>query len=282
MSNITTLKQNISESDSLKLVIDALGEVATMKLKATRKSIQQNTVFFDEIGAVYRAVQIMAEKRRLLLHEASPKNGRNISLLITSNAAFHGGLDSELTSYFIQAVGKYSTDIVVIGRSGEKYLRALGFTHPYQTIIFDGDFPKTQEILDLTSNIKDYSKILVYHSKFVTVLDQQVEVSDLSATAEGDNKDAPQINYLIEPELPKMLSFFEGQILSSLLESVFLESELAKTAARMVSMDTAGLHAEKILDQEKQVLLRARKNLQNIRILETFVQIKNIVKEDYV
>jgi len=279
MSNLTDLKQTAVESESLKQVIDALGEISTIHFRQTKTGVEHNTLFFSEIGRVYRALRATAQKRQIALNQASDKNGQNISLLLTSNSQFHGGLDSELSSYFLTSIAKYPSDLIVVGQSGEKFLKAIGFSHPYSVVLFKNDFPTTEEVLNLMERVRQYSKILVYHSKFVTILDQQVEVSELVGSGDINEADKDQIEYLIEPELPKMMAFFEGQILTSLFQSVFLESELAKTAARMVAMDTAGLNAEKIIEEQKGDVLKARKALQNLRILETFVQIRSITRE---
>lgn len=276
MPNTKQLKEEVDASQSLELVTEALGEVSALELKGTRDSIQHTSTFFGEITAVYKAVQLMAEKKRLLANLASQKNGKTVSILLTSNSQFHGGLDTELTDFFAGGTKKYPTDRIVIGHSGINYLSSSGYKLPFESVVFSKDIPSSAEITDLVKRTHDYSRILVYHSKFVTVLNQQPEVSDLSNMEVKPDDKTQTIDYILEPELEKMLLFFEGQILQSLIESLFLDGELAKTAARMVAMDQAQLAAEKIVEREKAQLLKVKKNIQNIRILETYTQVRSL------
>lgn len=275
MPNLKQLKEQYADSQSLELVTEALGEVSALELKDTRESIQHTSLFFQEITQVYNAVQLMAEKKRMLQNITSQKNGKTVSLLLTSNSQFHGGLDTELTKFYVNNSSKYPTDRIVIGNSGINYLKSVKYNTPFESIVFAKDKPSSEELSEVVKKIHSYSRVLVYHSKFVSVLSQQPSISDLSALeVKGDSTKA--IDYILEPELEKMLLFFEGQILQSLIESLFQDGELAKTAARMVAMDSAQLAAERIIEQERAQLLRVKKSIQNIRILETYSQVRNL------
>ena len=55
--------------------------------------------------------------------------------------------------------------------------------------------------------------------------------------------------YFFEPSLEEVVIFFETEIFASLLEQVFHESRLAKTASRMMLLDRASQNIDKSFDR---------------------------------
>ena len=90
---------------------------------------------------------------------------------------------------------------------------------------------------------------------------------------------ATKSSFFLVQQNDKMLYFFENQILISLFQSIFLESELAKTAARMTSMYDAENNSQKSIRNLKINLSRARRNIQNIRILDNYAQTQTIISD---
>ena len=80
----------------------------------------------------------------------------------------------------------------------------------------------------------------------------------------------PNINFLFEPDLAKILQFFDSQVLTLLLEQTFLEAELSRTAARFISMDESETEANKFIKIQKTLKAYAQRSLDNNAILENF------------
>lgn len=100
------------------------------------------------------------------------------------------------------------------------------------------------------------------------------DITQTSYLKEGeeDEKNTKKL-FIFEPELTKILDFFETQVMNLLLQQSFLESELSRTAARLVSMDQAQLNANKFILQQTMLLNKARKSESNTRLLETYASI---------
>lgn len=273
MASVKLLTADIQESQSIKLISAALGEIATMKLKKIRDEVQTNVDYFKQISDIYRAVKIIALKIRHETLHPFKKNGKTISVLLTSNYHLYGGLDTELTRFYIVNTVKFPTDRLVVGKVGAGILTGMRFAHSFDTLFLQTDNPGQAESTELLGKIRSFSRILFYHSQLVTILKQTPAVSDISTeetTLESTVK-AAQIDYLLEPEVDRMLNFFETQILGSLINSIFLEAEVARTAARMISMDKAQENADSIIKKQKGDLLRARRSIINQKILETYI-----------
>lgn len=203
-----------------------------------------------------------------------------VSILITSNTQFYGGLDHELCLSYENQAFKYPGDKIVIGVTGEHYFEARNLEKQVRFIVFQKNIPNQLELKELVEIISQYKKIYLYYSKFITLLDQKIEISDLSTDETSIEALKTSYDYIIEPELPKMLAFFEHQILGSLVKAIFLEAQLSRTASRMVGMDKAEQNAKNQAAKSKQTLSGLNRNLTNLKILETLAQTKFINQDN--
>jgi F-type H+-transporting ATPase subunit gamma len=281
MLNIKQLQEESQTVESLKLITEALGDVATSKLKSTRKSMQQNIEFFQEIYQVYRVIKQIALKNKQTGSTATKlkhfieeiekkKNGKTVCLLLTSNHRFNGPMSTEITKYFLSQTKDLEADYIIVGALGKEFLETSKFTHKWTSIIFKEDFPSLSELKDISIKVVSYSKILVFHTQFVTVLNQKPTVTDVTSS---DIQAVPQnipLYYIVEPEIDKMLDFFENQIFILLFQAIFFEVELCRLASRMVAMNQAEDSAKKIIKDYKKKILQNKKEVLNMDILQTY------------
>ncbi|KKQ78898.1 MAG: ATP synthase gamma chain, partial [Candidatus Daviesbacteria bacterium GW2011_GWA1_38_7] len=129
---------------------------------------------------------------------------------------------------------------------------------------------KQEELKQIVDKTYPYSKVLFYHSKFVTVLKQENEISDISGANVEQQAGSGEFDYILEPDIDKMLYFFENQILTLLFKAIFLESRLSRTSARMVSMYSAENNADNVLRHQRLQLSKTLRSIQNKAILESF------------
>lgn len=274
MQTIRQISQILEESNSLKLVAQAYSEIAAVKLQKIRKGIEQNRVFFQEISEVFHIVKVAA-LRQGIKPTITRKRG-TLSILLTSNYRFYGSLESELVKFFIINTSKFKTDRIVVGKTGTEFLHTMDYFHPYQHFVFKEDLPQTTEVRNLVLNLMGYQQILVYYSRMQSVLIQEPFVTDI-VQAPPDRIIDPKAHhpgYIFEPEIAKMMLFFDSQITSLLLEQTFLESELARTAARLTSMDQAQMNADDLIKQQKKLLAVAKRSSDNLRLLETIATLR--------
>ncbi|MDO8498301.1 MAG: FoF1 ATP synthase subunit gamma [bacterium] len=280
MQTIKQISQILEESDSLKLVAQAYSEIAAVKLQKIRKGIEQNRVFFQEVSEVFHIVKV-ASLRQGIKPAVTRKRG-TLSILLTSNYRFYGSLESELVKFFIINTSKFRTDRIVIGKTGTEFLHTMDYFHPYQHIVLEEDLPNDVEIRTLVLSLIGYQQILVYYSRMQSVLIQEPFVTDIVQAPPGRIID-PKVRhpgYIFEPELDKMLQFFDSQITSLMLEQTFMESELARTAARLTSMDQAQMNADDLIKQQRKLLAVAKRSSDNLRLLETIATLRGWKKEE--
>lgn len=278
MSTVKQITDQLEDSSSLKMVAEAYTEIAALKLEKIRAGIEKNRLFFQEITEVYHVVNIEAVKRKIQIR---PKKG-TVSILITSNHHFYGGLEKDLVKFFIANTAKFQTDKIVIGTTAQEFLKALNYFQPYQQAVLKEDLPTAEEIRSLVSKIISYEQIMVYYSRMHSVLTQEPHVVDIVQKPHEYylKSKAQKINYIFEPELDMILKFFETQVTLLLIEQTFLEAELARAAARLTSMDQAQLAANETIGKQKKELAMAKRSIDNIHLLESVATMKAYREEN--
>lgn len=274
------IKEQIMEAESLKQITQAFTQLASSKLKRIRTGVERNRDFFRDLSYIFAIINAIRKKRKI---PQPAKNGRTLSILLTSNEHFYGHVTGDLIEFFLVQISKVRSDKVVIGKSGLEALKSLNYALTYTPFILRTDFPNNEEFLKLSQIISQYSKVLVFHSAFESVLVQKPVIADITlseAEASKKGQASEEVireynNFIVEPEIPIIASFFDNQIKILLLESAFLESELARTASRLISMDTAQNEADKYLNSQELALLNAQRSIQNSRILETIAAMSN-------
>jgi ATP synthase F1 gamma subunit len=270
----------IEQGTSLKLIAQAYTELASIRLKKIRDDTERNRQFFDDLTYVYGIVKKVAKKRGI---SPNPKPKKRISVLLTSNYRFYGNINNELVKFFMVGNAKYPSDKLVIGETGRNYLNGIRYFHQVSTFILKKDFPDNEELKKLVAILEDYQQILIFYSRFKTVLTQEPTIKDITQTEDlssEEQKGSENLaEFIFEPEIIKMLNFFDNQIKILLLEQTFLESELARTASRLISMDQAQGNAEIFIKKEKTELGQLKKSIDNIRLIEAFASLSKIKQE---
>lgn len=274
---MTTKQLNtiIEQGEALKLISQAYTEIASAKLKKIRDQVEKNRYYMDDLSRVYQAVKQVAARRNLL----PLRNKKTMNILITSNYHFYGNVNTNLTKFFIASMNSYpGMDQIVIGKTGLEYLEGGRYPQRYQALILKTDYPKLDELNFLVSKIKDYSQIVVYYSKLESVLVQKPSFEDITQTSAlkglSATPDKEDSLYIFEPEIEKILDFFESQVTNLLLQQTFLDSELSRTASRLVSMDEAQSNADKYILDQKKVLASVKRSIANSKILETYTALR--------
>lgn len=272
------LSDDIELDSSLKLVAQSFTEVAAIKLQRIRSNIERNRGFIGEISGLFAAVGKLAEDKGV-----TPQIARKgtVAILVTSNYRFYGGLERRLINFYLDSIKNMTLDRLTIGQSALDYFGNLGHGKNFQNVIWKDDLPNEEELKKLAETIHGYQRILVFYSFFQSVLVQKPVIYDVSASSNQASDQVFKIDYILEPEIDKMWRFFETQILGLLLDQVFLESELSRTAARLISMDQAQENADESISSLKKIMAIVKRSESNQKILETESAMFKIRKANY-
>lgn len=275
---IKQIDEALEEGQSLKQIAQAYSEIANLKIKRIRAQVERNRIFFEEISYVYGLVKILANKKKV----AIKKSKKTLSVILTSNYRFYGSINSSVIDFFIAATLRFETDRLMVNKAAIDYFRAQSVFKNYREIMLKKDIPDSLELKDLVNMLKDYHQVLIFFPKLKSLLIQNPEIIDLSTTeAKGASNSQIDFRFIFEPQLPKILAFFDSQIITLLLQEAFLESELSRTASRFISMDQAETQANKFIKEYTSLKAYVKRNQDNNTILENFASMAAIKKGVY-
>lgn len=283
---IKEIDASLEEGMSLKAIAQAYSEIASLKIKRIRAEVERNRLFFEEMSKIYGIVKAFAIKKKVAI--IKPK--KRLCILLTSNYRFYGAINSSLINYFLGSTRELKdVDKIIVGKGGIHFFRATKLLPTRKEIILQDDMPTSPELADLVNISANYNQVLIFHAKLKSLLMQRATFTDITALSTymrdfyikvfKDRSDKNIMHFIFEPELPKILQFFDSQVLTLLLEQTFLESELSRTASRFIAMDQAETTSTNFIKEYQTLKAYALRSLENNKILENFATIMAVRKE---
>lgn len=277
MASIATIKGEIEEIQTLKYISSAFTEASAAKIRAIKDTFERNRAFYEDISHLYDLVEYNAD----LLEKTKPSSGRkdaraaqpenNLSIAITSNQRFYGAINVNIMQSFVKDETATRSTLLIIGSTGKDYMKSIEFSRQYETVQFAKDTPTKEEIQKIVQKINLYDKVYLYYPKFVTLISQTVGKIDITHRQSKQTTLAEEeVHVIFEPEIKDMLAFFEEQVRATLLLRVLLETDLARTAARLISMTSAEENATELLKEQQMILRKIRSSRINTEQLEKF------------
>jgi ATP synthase F1 gamma subunit len=276
MSAINELKETLEHTQTASFVTTMLRDISATKLQSIRAQFDANHAYFLELHELMALVQAYGEKYAKL--HKSTEAGKRVYVAVTSNKRFYGMLNMQVMNTLRKAVEQDpAADFLVIGQTGKQIYELSPFSKKAQFFAFLSDDPDDAQMLTCVEMLTAYSEILVVHPTFVNSFTQQAKTTDVTHVPEPSEmqKETAGIDYLFEPDIPKMLEFFTTQIRLVLFSRVILETKLALTGARLMKMQRAREKAEELLKEQRRVIHKEISTVQSMRLLETFAGFKS-------
>lgn len=267
-------KEELDELKTVQFVTGALFEVSAENIGKLRSAFEKNKLFYIEISDLYRAVKTTALSRGDIEEKGTQKT-RGVSVVFTTNTRFYGSVNTDVMRTFIEHMRVTERDCVVIGRTGRAFIESYPeFSKRCTFFAFENDQPTTKEMRQFLKKMEPYDQVFVFHPSFVNIFSQNVAVLDITHTPRLDEEtEENAVDYIFEPELPKILRFFETRVRYLLFQRAMLEAELARTSARLLAMSKAEDKAEEEVQHVQRLIRRETENFNNMRLLESFAAI---------
>jgi F0F1-type ATP synthase gamma subunit len=263
-----SVKEVLAEKDRLvnmKNLVETYEEIAAIRMRKTRSQIlhyrdfvQGLTQIFQDVKISYKSqiLTLMKEKKikdsdRLTL---TKHNGKTVAALFSANTGLYGDLVKRTFNLFADYMKKNpQAEAVIVGRLGRFFFQEAFPNRPYQSFDLPDHVVKADQLQDLTKYLLQYEKILVFYGNFQSLSSQKSVVLKIADDDMDAQKDVAPIRYFSEPSLEKLMRFFEQEIFASIIEQTLNESDLAKFASRMFTLDKATENIKaKIVEVERQ------------------------------
>jgi F0F1-type ATP synthase gamma subunit len=309
---LTEIKNEIEVYKTFGEFTETHEAIAAFRIQKLRASVIQNRVFLTEVSDIYSLVKSFymsdteaqkqkskqTKKSKLLgvfrpgsvkigSHGASflKKNGKNLSILLTSNTGFYGGILKNLFDDYIEYVSTNPSDIAIVGKAGRDfYAEAVkeGKIKPSNEHRFfglDDEHPTDDEFNKIIGFARNYEAIVVHYVQFFSVLTQIPYYSNIAGEVGMIGEADKNQQYVFEPSYEDILMFFETQILEAIFRQKVFEHQLARYGGKLVAMDDAVTSSKEEVKKLERQKVRAKKQMMNKKQQEVFSAILGNLEE---
>ncbi|HVA96348.1 MAG TPA: F0F1 ATP synthase subunit gamma [Candidatus Acidoferrales bacterium] len=279
MNYLKTILTQIEDLTGIKDIVGASEEIASMKMRAIRNKVLLSRDVNDELTEIYREVtisyknqivQLMQEKKGHNIfdqnnpHEASLKvgNGKLACVYLSANSGLFSKILENTYNEFVTYLNAHKEAVpIIIGDFGrrlfmENYPGRQFFFYPLAE-----DQSSEKSVKKVTEDLTRFSNVIIFYARFESMSSQTTTVLDVSGRDSSIKESVGRqiltssVHYLFEPSLEKIIAFFESEIFAGIIQQTVTESELARYASRITTLDMA---RENINQQLKTVNLEKR------------------------
>lgn len=278
------VSEEIKNVHTLRDVVDAYEKISATKMQNIRSSVLQNRDFLEDINIVFQQVKksyrdqltALMKKQNIKRKKLSliKTNGKTLFVLLSANTGLYGSILRKTYDLFKEYALKENGDILVIGKLGHDLLSSENLKRQIIYKDLEDASLNPEGLQELVSLIIQYERVIVFHGKFQTTISQVPTATSVSGDPLPGEAKVPELKFFFEPSLEEIMLFFEKEIFTSYFEQTVQESQLAKQASRMVSLDNSLENIKKnlkILFEEEQRLKHIDFNKKQ---LETISSIK--------
>ncbi|HEX8931633.1 MAG TPA: F0F1 ATP synthase subunit gamma [Patescibacteria group bacterium] len=247
----------ININQQFKMLTQAYQEHAIVQINLARFSVLSSREFMEELGEIFFNVKSSYEhylkslsgQAKKTHEDRIRKNGREVLILLSSNGKFYGDLVGKVCRFFAEQAKQSNADILIVGSEGKKFYATSGITKPYTYLEVPDTSITLEQLKPLINAIIGYQKATIYYGQFTNIIVQQPVKTSLSGDFPASDKIHKETkgDFLFEPDIEKVMEFFESQIISMLLNQTVSEGKLARFASRIKAMEFAQNNLQKQL-----------------------------------
>jgi ATP synthase F1 gamma subunit len=290
MLTLKEIKKQVEDLESVVTLTQAYEEISSLRMKKVRDVVLAKRIFMEEINDVFEEVRdSYAEKVKSLLKSKNKRagkitflahNGKTVNVFLSANTGLYGSIIRETFEKFIEDVRRTNSEVTIVGKLGLSMYLQEEPNRPYTYFDLLDQSVSSDQLSDLVKHIVQYEKINVFYGKFLNVAKQVPNIVSISAEIDLSTEEKKTQKYFIfEPQLERILTFFEEEIFASLFEQTVKESELAKSASRVIAMDKASSNIKDYLKELKKMSLMAMHRKMNRKQVELLVGAFGKVKQ---
>ena len=261
-AGLLEIKKRIKSVENTKKITNAMGLVATSKLRKSRKELLVNNKFIESTEPIVRNLATTASEDGANIYFDGNKSENKLYVVMTSDTGLCGGFNSNVVSYLQTLIGnkKSSTKIIVVGNRGIGYIRRaqLDTVGEYVDI---SDLPTVREakvIFDKALQMYidgEVSEVNIVYSDFISPVKQITKVDKILPIEKFEGKVKKN---LIEPNLELVLEDALNIYLKGKIRGILLSSKCSEQSSRMTAMDGATKNANDLLSDLKLKFNRIR------------------------
>ena len=269
MSAINGLKEILEQTQTAEFVTTMLRDISATKLQAIRGQFEANQKYFEELHVLMELVQSYASEANIILKDE--KAHKRVYVAVTSNKRFYGNLNHEIIrALYAELLHDKGASVLIVGQTGQQIVSVNPLPQQPEYFLFQKDDPTDDELYSLIQKLNVFEEVLVIHPTFINSFQQHAKTTDITHVPLRKEVGKRKIDYLLEPDIPKIVEFFKTQTRLTLFMRVLLETQVAFTGARLMKMQRAREKAGEMVKSQLHTIHKETSTVKNMRLLETF------------
>lgn len=239
---------------SLKSLVETYEEIAARQMQKVRTAVLTAREFLQGLAEIFGEVKSNSTQPQL------GRGGKTVAVWISANAGLYGDIVSRSFELFADYLDKNPAEAVVVGRLGTKIMAERLPKTLYNYYDLEDNRVEVEDLGLVMRYLLQFQKIVVFYGQFKSLVNQVPIVTSVSGDELYEIKPEEQKRhqYLFEPGIAQVLEFFEGQMLTTMFEQTVHESQLAKFASRLMTLDGAVENIDKKVRQLNQMGVRLK------------------------
>jgi F0F1-type ATP synthase gamma subunit len=253
MGSLKTIKHQQQFADQLYGLVDITQSIAVMRMQQVRQSVLVTRTYMEGIIDIFKEIRrshkkevekIIAARGKVSQVGVTKKRRDSICILLSPSGKFSGQLIRKVFSDFAAYVKETKCDVAVVGNTGKELLaQSLELDVQPQYYALDLEHPTREEIAVLLFHVLEYENITVFTGKFqslVTQVPTAYNVTGYETLFQQEASTTPEAHeFLFEPKLTEIISFFVAQVTATLLRETLEESKLANLGSRIITLESS-------------------------------------------
>ncbi len=261
-AGLLDIKKRIKSVENTRKITNAMGLVATSKLRKTKNEFVVNKTFIEITEPIVGNLATTASKDGSNIYFDGNKSENKLYVVITSDSGLCGGFNSSVVSQLMNEIGdnKKTAKVVLVGSKGLGYLKRNKI-EPVAEYVGIEDLPTVSDakiIFDKALEMYlngEVSEVNIVYSEFVSSVKQETKSVTILPIRKSEEKTG---EFLIEPNVEMVLEDALNIYLKGKIRGILLSSKCSEQSTRMTAMDGATKNADDLLSNLKLAYNRIR------------------------
>lgn len=262
-AGLLDIKKRIKSVESTRKITNAMGLVATSKLRKTKNEFVVNSKFTAITEPIVRNLATAAAEEGGNIYFDGNNSENKLYVVVTSDSGLCGGFNSSVVSQLAKEIGdnRKTAKVILVGSKGLGYLKKIK-VEPIAEYVDIEDVPTVSEskvIVDKALEMYlngEVSEVNIVYSDFVSSVKQETKSVKILPIKKSEGKGAG--SFLVEPSLELVLEDALNVYLKGRIRGILLSSKCSEQSTRMTAMDGATKNADDLLDKLKLKFNRIR------------------------
>lgn len=248
---IIDIKRRIKSVESTRKITNAMGLVATSKLRKCRKELEVNQKFTESVDSVIKSLAKSVDDDNNIYFSGNNSEDK-LYIVITSETGLCGGFNGNVVSYLekITEDNRDNSKIIIVGERGISYIRKTGLDTVAEYVDIS-DVPTIKDanvIFEKALKMykkKEVSEINMVYCEFVSPVKQEPKCVKILPI---EKEDGESEECIVEPDVKTVLADSINIYLKGKIRNILLSSKCSEQSSRMTAMDGATENANDLLE----------------------------------